>query len=69
MKYIVSNRHNDKTSSHRSLIAAKKAAEKIFQCSLFETHRDICESLRLNDSVTVTPILCFDDCVFIDRIN
>lgn len=57
--YIVTNSETDKTSKHRSLVAAKKAAESIFQCSLAESHREILQSLRSIDTVIVTPILGF----------
>ena len=73
MRYIVTNSQTDTTSSHKSLVTAKEAAQKIFQCSLFESNRDICESLELNDSAIVTPILSYmntqNQYVIIDRIK
>lgn len=71
--YIVTNLQTDKTSSHRSLVAAKKAAESIFQCSLAESHKEILQSLRSIDTVIVTPMLGFMNtekhCIRIEKTN
>ena len=68
-KYEVTNSITDKTSSHTSVVAAKQAAEEVFQCKLAQSERQVRCELRSRDIVVVTPILGFKEWVIIEKIS
>ena len=68
-KYEVTNSTNDKTSIHKSVVAAKQAAEEVFQCKLAQSERQVRCELRSRDIVVVTPILGFKEWVIIEKIS
>ena len=67
-KYRVTNSINDESSIHKSIVAAKQAAEEVFQCKLAQSERQVRCCLRSGIAV-VTPILGFKEWVVIDKIS